>query len=79
METFYITYEEAERMKPVLEHFSRHGPQKPVREAAFRLLREIRFVRDIDYSPLSGHQLWLKGTDAEVLREVLGILGEVDE
>lgn len=75
----YITYEEAQRLKPFFEAAKTHGPYKEARESAGRILRELRHARSIDYSPLRGYQMFLGDKDHEFLLEVLDQMGMAEE
>ena len=55
----YVSYEEAQQLIPVFEYYAKQGPWKEVRTSASGILRELRDVRDINYSPLRGQQIML--------------------
>ena len=61
----YVTYEEARRLQPFFEYAKIHGPYKEARGSAARILRELGNVRQIDYSPTRGYQMFLKEDDYE--------------
>jgi hypothetical protein len=54
-----VSYEEAQHLIPVFEFYAKEGPWQNVRRDAAALLRDLRNVRDIDYSPLYGKQIFL--------------------
>jgi hypothetical protein len=74
-EYMYITYSDAQRLIPFYEKVAKEHPWKEVRESAKRLLRELRMVRDIDYSPASGHQLILNRVDHQFLMDTMDAMG----
>ena len=67
----YVTYEEAQKLKPFFEAAKTHGPYKEARESAGRILGELRHAKPIDYSPLKGYQMFLGNKDHEFLMDVL--------
>ena len=68
----FITYEEAQRLKPVFRQLVKEAPWKEARESAARILEELSFVRkDVDYSDLGGKQLLLQPTDYSFLMDVM--------
>lgn len=63
MEVVYVSYEEAQKLIPIMEHFAQKAPYKEAKESAKRLLPELRLVRDLDYGPLQGRQVILRRED----------------
>lgn len=61
----FVSYAEAERMMPFFEYAKVHGPYKEARRSAARILGELSHIRNIDYSPLKGAQLFLSEGDYE--------------
>jgi len=55
----YVDYEEAQRLIPIFDYYMKKGPWKEVRADASSILRELKDVREVDYAPLRGHQLFL--------------------
>lgn len=55
----YVGYDEAQRLIPVFAYYAKQGPWKEVRADASSILRELRGVRKMDYTPLSGQQIFL--------------------
>lgn len=72
----YVTYEEASRLGPFFSYARVHGPYKEARESASRILRELENVRQVDYSPLRGYQMFLKEDDYEFFIDSLGAMEE---
>ena len=71
----FVTYEEATRLKPVFRRLAKEAPWKEARESARRILEELGDVRDVDYKPLSGKQIFLdKDIDMEFLLDVMNQL-----
>ena len=73
----WVTYEEAQRLIPFFRYSKKHGPYKEARESAGRILEELENVRQIDYSPLRGHQIFLKESDYEFYIDSLGAMGGI--
>jgi len=73
--TVFITYEEATRLKPVFRRLAKEAPWKEARESARQILGELEYVKDVDYKPLPGSQLFLdKDIDMEFLLDVMNQL-----
>lgn len=72
----YITYEEAQRLKPFFEAAKAYGPYKEARESASRILVELGHARPIDYSPLGGYQMFLNHQDYEFFTDTLNAMEE---
>jgi len=70
----YISYEEAQRLIPFFEYAAKHGPWKEAREEAKSLLRELRMVRNIEYS-LGGEQIFVTQAQHDFLRDTMDSLG----
>ncbi len=71
----FISFEEAQKLIPALEYTKKVAPIKEARDSARRLLKELRKVRQIDYSPLKGYQMFLREKDYEFLTDLLGVMG----
>jgi hypothetical protein len=72
IEDIFLTYEEAQKLIPFFEYARRNAPYKEARESAYRILRELELVRDLDYSPLRGRQVILsRKKDREFLLDAL--------
>ena len=55
----YVTYEEAQRLIPIFEYYTKEGPWKEVRTDA-RVIRDaLKGVADRSYRPLRGMQIFL--------------------
>jgi hypothetical protein len=74
LETTFITYEEAVKLKEFFKDAKKHGPYKEARDSAGRILGELERVRNIDYEPFPGYQLVLSPGDMRFLRDVMGVL-----
>ena len=55
----YVDYEEAQRLIPVFTYYAKEGPWKEVRADARSILRDLQNVRNLEYSPLPGGQIFL--------------------
>jgi hypothetical protein len=72
MEVIYISYDEAQKLLPFFEAAAKCAPYKEARESSRRILQELEFVRDRDYSPLKGCQIILsREKDREFLLDAL--------
>jgi len=71
----YVTYEEAQRLVPFFQHQAKHGPYREARESSQRILQELSYVKNRDYSPLSGKQVILtREDDRNFLMDTIGAL-----
>ena len=71
MRVAYITYEEAQRLKPVFRGLVREAPWKEARESASRILEELSLVKKgVDYS-MGGKQMLLQPIDHSFLMDVM--------
>ncbi len=70
-----VAYEDAEQLKPFFEMAAVKGEHKEERESAKRVLRELEMVRDIDYYPMRGHQMFLSSVDHDFLKTVMDHYG----
>lgn len=68
--SMFITWEEAQKLRPIMKRLSEEGPYSEVRKSARELYRELGNVKKIDYSPFSGHQLLLSRYDRGVVQTV---------
>ena len=72
----YVTYEEAQKLKPYFQAGRAYGPTKEIRLSSGRILAELELVRgDIDYSPLHGRQIFLNKVDHDFLLDVMDQVG----
>ena len=71
MRDFYVTYDEAQKLIPVFKSIRDFGPYKEARDSGGRILRDLQFVRPLDYGVAKGHQLMLHDRDYEFFTEVL--------
>lgn len=67
----YITYEEAQAMKPIFQYYAKQGPWKDVRSDAREILVELEVVKPMDYAPLRGKQVFLSDRAREFYMDVL--------
>lgn len=72
----YVTYQEAQKLRPFFGYARKYGPYKEARESAMRIFQELENVRQIDYSPLRGHQIFLSPNDYEFFIDALGAMGD---
>ena len=70
----FITYEEAQRLRPILKRLGKEGPYSEVRGSARSLYGELENVRKTDYSPFPGYQLMLNKYDRGVIDIVMEAL-----
>lgn len=70
MNVIYVSYDEAQKLVPVFEYYAKKGPWKEVRSDASSILRALRDVRDVDYAPLSGQQIFLATEQYEFFHDV---------
>lgn len=66
----YVPYEEAQHLIPIFAYYVKEGPWKEVRSDAGSILTELRDVRNIDYSPLGGKQVFLSESQYEFFQDV---------
>lgn len=73
MEVVYVSYAQAQKLIPIMEHVAKQGPYKEAKESAKRILQELRMVRgDISYKPLEGRQVILRSEDdRDFLRDAI--------
>ena len=74
--SIFITWEDAQKLRPILKRLSEEGPYSEVRKSAKALYIELGSVRKLDYSPFPGHQLLLNRYDREVIHVVMDALEE---
>jgi len=67
----FITVEEARKLKPIFENLREIAPWKDAKESASRILMELRHIKDIDYSPFPGQQVFLSPVDYRFYLDVL--------
>ena len=72
--SMFITWEEAQRLRPVLKKLSEEAPYSEIRRSAKALYRELGDIKKIDYSPFPGHQLILSRYDKRVVDTVIEAL-----
>ncbi len=70
----YVDYEEAQKLIPFFKLAKTHGPYKEARMSAGRILKELGNVRQVDYAPLEGYQLFLSSEDYEFFIDTLGAM-----
>jgi len=77
MEVMYVSYPQAQRLIPLMQHISKYHEWKEVRESAKRILPELEAVRgDISYDPLAGRQVFLRSeNDRDFLRDSIEEIG----
>ena len=51
-----VSYEDAQKLVPVFEHFAKNGQWREIREDAKEILRELRLVQPIEYE-FGGRQI----------------------
>jgi len=72
MEVAYISYEEAQKLIPFFKAAIKNSPYKEAVESARRILRELEYIRDRNYSPLRGGQcIFSREEDKDWLLQVL--------
>ena len=75
MRSIIITYEEVQKVIPVLKWMEEKAPLPEARRSAGRLLWELRTVKpDVNYL-MGGEQLFLSSTDLTFLTDILEQLG----
>jgi len=55
----FVSYEEARRLIPLFEYLSKEGQWKDLRSDARYVLKELKEVRNVSYTPLPGRQIFL--------------------
>ena len=77
MEVMYVSYAQAQRLIPLMQHVAKNHEWKEARESAKRILQELELVRgDISYDPLEGRQIFLRSeNDRDFLRDSIEALG----
>ena len=78
MEVVYVTYAQAQKLIPIMEHIAKNHEWKEARESAKRILPDLKMVRgDISYEPLSGRQIFLRSElDRDFLMDSLRAIEE---
>jgi len=71
LKSMFITWEEAQRLRPILKRLGEEGPYAEVRRSAKDLYRELGNVKKINYAPFPGHQLLLNKYDRRVIDVVM--------
>lgn len=71
MNVVWVTYSEAEALKPFFKAAQKYGPWKEARESAGRILSELECVQPVDYSPLRGYQMFLNEVDFDFYLEAV--------
>lgn len=66
----FVTYEEAQRLRPIFQWFAKSGPWKEVRMDARQILEELELVRPIDYT-MGGKQVFLSEREHDFFTDVL--------
>ncbi len=67
----FVTYDEIKDVRPILYQLSKEHKRKEVREAAHRILLELKEVSNQDYAPMPGYQVVLDEKDYEILKGML--------
>lgn len=70
-----ISYKDAQMMIPYFQAFTKIGPTPEARKEASIVLQKLKTIRDIDYSPLGGAQVWFTNKQKEFLEDTFGIIG----
>ena len=70
-----VSYEAAQKLIPIFEYYKKKGPWKEVRGDADAILRNLRLVRQMDYSPMSGEQLFLTESQYDFYNDVVSEVG----
>ena len=71
-----VSWKEAQKLLPIFQRLKKHE-WREVRESAARLYEELKDVRNQEYEPLGGKQIFLKGRDYEFMQDALNQM-EVD-
>jgi len=73
----FLSYEDAETLKPFFRAAVKRAGHRNERQSASRILRKLDLAReDVDYGPLPGAQILLENkTDEEFLRTVMNTYG----
>ncbi len=74
MRTAYITYDEAQKLIPMLKYAKKNAKWKDARISASRLLSEIEGVKPGSYEPFRGHQMFLSEVDYNLLMDSLTVI-----
>lgn len=75
----YITYEEAQKLKPFFEYSKANAPYKEAKESAKRILRELGYAKPMDYSPFRGYQMLLNNQDYDFFMDALAFMQGIEE
>lgn len=67
----WITYEEARKLLPFFRTAYKRAEYPEARESAYRIMRDLENVRDLDYGPLPGSQVVLSQRDHTFLMDVI--------
>lgn len=75
--TYFITYEEAQELKPILEFIGEGGAgaDSDTRSRAKNIANELKRVRHVENRTFRGHQLILNLGDAKLFDTVLDSKG----
>ena len=75
MKDTIISYEDAQRVIPMLRYLEKEAPISEARKSAARILWDLGPVRgDVDYR-LGGYQLFLSSTDYRFLNDIMEQMG----
>ncbi len=70
----FIDYEEAQRLLPIFKDLKRY-PDREIKVLAGEIYRELELVKDMDYEPLGGKQVFLSRKEKELFDSVTGVIG----
>lgn len=72
----YANYEDAQKLIPVFEYYARSGSWRDLRMDARTIVRELEEVRNIDYDPLPGRQMFLTQEQYDFYHDVRDEIGK---
>lgn len=70
----FIDYRTAQKIKEILDKLDIKTIPKDIRYELKAIKKELEDVRDIDYSPLPGKQIYLTTKQKRLWNEVIGVL-----
>ncbi len=72
--SLFISYKDAQRLIEFFKVSKKIAPWKEAQVASRDLVDKLEYVRDIDYSPLKGHQVQLNDIEYQFLKDTLKVI-----
>ena len=72
MRQVYVTYEEAQKLRPIFMRTRKSAPWADARDSSSRILQSLETVKeDVEYEPKGGYRMLLNETDYNFLMDVM--------